>query len=122
MAYYDGKPCVNMNELNALLQNFIELGVTIGVISWCSKGGSYNYNSRTRAVKKLWLRENLPCVSEIHIVKYGTPKQKIAHLQNSVLVDDNIQVRKEWQGKTIDAREDILEQLNNLLLEITCKK
>ena len=34
-----------------------------------------------------------------------------------VLVDDNEKVRQGWNGETINANENILEQLVNLLVE-----
>lgn len=54
-------------------------------------------------------------MTEFHCVKYGTPKHQTAKIKDSILVDDNAQVRAAWHGETINACEDIMEQLQNLL-------
>ena len=56
---------------------------------------------------------------EIHIVKYGTTKanctRKLGGYQ--ILIDDNEKVRKGWNlGDTINANENIIEKLAELLL------
>lgn len=114
-AYTCGDAMYNMVELNSLLEEFIKLGFTIGVISWSAMNGSKEYNRATRAAKKSWIEENLPCVSEFHVVKYGTPKHYVRKIKNSILVDDNAEVRAAWNGMTIDATKNIYNQLQNLL-------
>lgn len=115
LAYNCGDSIYDMEELNSLLLEFVNLGFTIGVITWTAMNGSKEFNSRTRAVKKAWIEENLPCVSEFHCVKYGTPKHHVRNIKNSILVDDNAEVRDKWLGLTIDANKNILKELKNLL-------
>ena len=115
--YEKAAPLVDMHELNQLCEQFVKLGVTIGVISWSAMNGSKEYNKETRKAKKSWIEKNLPCVSEFHVVQYGTPKHHVRKIKNSILVDDNAQVRKAWKGSTIDASnsKEMLKNLEMLL-------
>lgn len=94
--YADAKPLCNMKKLNVFCETLKALGFTIGVISWTAKNGSPNYNKSVRTIKRAWLKEHFPCATEIHIVKYGTPKRSCAKIKNSFLIDDNAVVREQW--------------------------
>lgn len=114
-AYACGSALYDMDELNAVLAQFVALGITIGVITWTAMNGSTKYNKAVRAVKKAWIEENMPCVSEFHCVQYGTTKKSSAKIKDAVLVDDNAKVRAGWTGATIDANKDIIQELKALL-------
>lgn len=113
--YQVAAPMCDMAQLNALMGEFVKIGFTIGVISWAAMESSKEYSRATRAAKKAWINENLPCVSEFHVVKYGTPKHQVRKIENSILVDDNAEVRAAWDGMTIDANQNILVELQKLL-------
>lgn len=114
--YAAAAPMYDMAVLNAMLSEFADLGYTIGVISWTSKSGSNDYNKAVRRVKREWLAKHLPIATEIHVVKYGTPKWRVANVRDSILIDDEDGNRSAWRnGATIDANEDIITQLWNLL-------
>lgn len=114
--YKEATPLVDMNELCALCEQFVSLGITIGVISWLSIGSTKAYDKQVRNAKKKWLATHFPCATEIHLVQYGTTKLTTAKHKNSVLVDDNEKVRKGWHGfATIDATKNIIEELQKLL-------
>lgn len=114
--YKEATPLVDMDELRELCEQFIALGVTIGVISWLAIGSTKDYDAQVRKAKREWLNEHFPCASEVHLVKYGTTKLTTAKHKNSVLVDDNEKVRNGWHGfATIDATKNILEELQKLL-------
>lgn len=117
-AYKCGQPICDMEELNTLLEEFIALGFVIGVVTWSAMNGSREFNRATRKAKLEWVKANMPAVTEFHCVKYGTPKHRIAKIKNSVLVDDNPDVRKAWRGTTIDANKNIVSQLKTLLAEV----
>lgn len=117
-AYECGKPMYNMKELNAILEQFVALGIVIGVVTWSAMNGSKEFNRETRKAKKAWINKYMPAVTEFHCVKYGTPKHKVAKIKNSVLVDDNSDVRESWNGITVDANENILPQLKALLKRV----
>lgn len=123
--YVDAAPMVDMPALNALLEKFAALGFIIGVISWTAKDGTKEYNKAVRAAKRAWLNTHFPCVSELHIVKYGTPKHTTAKIKGSILVDDNADVRKAWENyteenATIDATDTtrMIDQLHELYKQV----
>lgn len=116
--YSDCDPIDNIAELDNLLNEFVVLGITIGIISWGAMNGSNEYTRATKKAKVAWCKKYLTCVSEYHVVKYGTPKHKVAKIKDSVLVDDNANVRGTWKnGATVDASnsENMVKELRNML-------
>ena len=111
---------VDAEELREVLNQFMMLGVKIGVISWSAMNGSKDYNKRTRKAKKNWCDEFFADIfTEFHVVKYGTPKHRVAKEKDSILIDDNAEVRQAWNGETIDANENIVCILRELLEKLT---
>lgn len=109
---------VDVEKLSEVLNAFVSLGVTIGIISWGAMGGSKEYCKRTRKAKKEWCNSYFPGIfSEFHVVKYDTPKHHVRNIKDSILVDDNDDVRNAWKGDTIDAKKDIVKALQELLEE-----
>ena len=107
---------VDIEELRRVLDEYINAGVTLGIISWGAMGGSREYCKRTRKAKIAWCEKYFPNVfTEYHVVKYGTPKHYVRKIKDSILIDDNAEVRQAWKGETIDATKDIIELLKNLL-------
>lgn len=89
------------------LRNFLAAGkaagVLFGVISWGAKNASKDYQKAIRRVKIDWLKKNdlLQYFSELHVVKYGTPKNRVAKNRTGVLIDDELQ---RWNvEKLVDA-------------------
>ena len=119
--YLEAKPFYPMEVFNAILELLKDNGWHIVITTWLAKGGSKEYNDLIRRAKLAWLEMyNVP-YDEIHLVKYGTTKadctRKLGGMQ--VLVDDNEKIRKGWSlGSTINANEDILERLLDLLEEV----
>ena len=117
--YIVAEPLYDMEILNAIL-NLLKLqGWTIAVTSWLAKGSDKEFDELTRIAKREWLEQfNFP-FDEIHLVKYGTTKANCTRKKGGyqILVDDNEQVRNGWNlGATINANENILEKLVDLLL------
>ena len=116
--YEIAKPLYDMNELCELLEELKEIGYIIAITTWLSANSTREYDNEVRKAKLEWLaRYNFP-YDEIHLVKYGTTKanctRKLGGFQ--ILVDDNEKVRKGWNlGATIDANENIIEMLRELL-------
>lgn len=111
-------PLYDMEYLNALLTILKKQGWYIVVTTWLAKGGTKEYNDRTRKAKLEWLETYKFPYDEIHLVKYGTTKanctRKIGGFQ--ILVDDNEEIRKGWNlGDTINAKENILKKLEKLV-------
>lgn len=79
------------------LRNFLAAGkaagVLFGVISWGAKNASKDYQKAIRRAKIDWLKKNnlLEYFSELHVIKYGTPKNRVAKNRTGVLVDDELQ-------------------------------
>lgn len=117
--YRVAKPMYDMNELTNILNTLKGEGWKVVVTSWLSKETNKRYDTLVRWAKLKWLKEYGFPYDEVHLVKYGTTKanctRKLGGYQ--VLIDDNEQVRKGWNlGATIDANEDIIEKLMELLL------
>ena len=117
--YEMAKPMYDMDTLASVLGLLRLKGWRIAIVSWLAKESTREYDELVRKAKREWLTKyQFPC-DEIHLVKYGTTKanctRKLGGYQ--VLVDDNEQVRKGWNlGSTINANEDIIAELMNLLL------
>lgn len=88
------------------LLKFVAEGYELGIISWTAKNGTKEYNSLVRQVKKSWLRVHYPNVrfSEIHIVKYGTPKWSVVKDRNGILYDDEERNLVAWRGEARHAK------------------
>ena len=117
--YIVAEPLYNMDILISIL-NLLKLqGWEIVITSWLAKGSTKEFDELTRVAKKEWLKQfNFP-FDEIHLVKYGTTKANCTRKKGGyqVLVDDNEQVRKGWHlGDTINANEDIIDELLKLLV------
>lgn len=117
--YRIAEPMYDMDTLAELLKLLKEIGWTIAVTSWLSMGATKAYNEEIKKAKREWLeRYNFP-FDEIHLVKYGTTKANCTRKNGGfqILVDDNEEVRKGWKlGGTINANENIMEKLADLLI------
>lgn len=118
--YEMAKPMYDMDTLASVLGLLRLKGWRIAIVSWLAKESTREYDELVRKAKREWLTKyQFPC-DEIHLVKYGTTKanctRKLGGYQ--VLVDDNEQVRNGWHlGDTINANENILEKLVDLLCQ-----
>ena len=117
--YIVAEPLYNMDILISIL-NLLKLqGWEIVITSWLAKESTKEFDELTRVAKREWLKQfNFP-FDEIHLVKYGTTKANCTRKKGGyqVLVDDNEQVRKGWHlGDTINANEDIIDELLKLLV------
>lgn len=114
LRFYKTEPYENAKPLYTedILLALIDRGYTLGIISWLA--GYHNnkeYDKAVRKAKKEWLARVYPNVNfeEVHIVKYGTPKYKVAKEQG-ILVDDEERNRQAWRGYAI-----LPEDVYNLL-------
>lgn len=117
--YIEAKPMYDTDILNEILKLLKNQGWKIVVTTWLAKDSTEYYKDLVRKAKLQWLAENNFPFDEIHLVQYGTTKanctRKLGGYQ--ILVDDNEQVRNGWHlGDTINANENILEKLVDLLL------
>lgn len=118
--YKEAKPMYDMDTLAVLLNMLKEIGWTIAITSWLAMGATKAYDKEVRKAKREWLEKyNFP-FDEIHLVKYGTTKANCTRKNGGfqILVDDNEKVRNGWHlGDTINANENIMEKLADLLIK-----
>lgn len=107
LPYEIAKPLVRLSALARVLNRLQKQGYKIGVISWLAKNSDAIYDEKVTKAKKEWLKKHLASVmfDEIHIVKYGTPKQTFANTENDILFDDEEKNRTSWTGKAYDVTE-----------------
>ena len=116
--YQVAEPMYNMVVLSELLNILKDMGWRVVVTTWLAKESTPAYDALVREAKIEWLaRYGFP-YDEIHLIKYGTTKanctRKYGGLQ--VLFDDNEKIRKGWTlGEAVDANENIMEYLANLI-------
>lgn len=97
------------------LRNFLAAGkaagVLFGVISWGAKNASMDYQKAIRRAKIDWLKKNnlLEYFSELHVVKYGTPKNRAAKNRTGVLIDDELQ---RWNVEKLVTADNFRNVLN----------
>ena len=115
LPYEIAKPLIRLNALARILNRLQKQGYKIGVISWLAKNSNTDYDEKVTKAKKEWLKKHLASVNfdEIHIVKYGTPKQTFAKTENDILFDDEEKNRNDWTGKAFDVNE-IIEILKGI--------
>ena len=115
LPYEIAKPLIRLNVLARILNRLQKQGYKVGVISWLAKNSDTDYDEKVTRAKKEWLKKHLASVNfdEIHIVKYGTPKQTFAKTENDILFDDEEKNRNDWTGKAFDVNE-IIEILKGM--------
>lgn len=94
--YELAEPMLRMSTLARQLNAVQRHGYGIGIISWCSKVSTEEYDRRIAEAKMAWLAKHLPSVTwdEIHIVPYGTPKYEVCG--SGFLFDDEHKNRIDW--------------------------
>lgn len=115
LPYEVAKPLLRLNALAKILNRLQREGFRIGIISWLSKKGTDEYNTAVTAAKEKWLKTHLKSVQfdEIHIVKYGTNKDKFRNTDKDILFDDEERNRKKWCGQAYDV-DNIIEILKGI--------
>jgi hypothetical protein len=115
-AYAQGSCMVDPITLATLLDTLVAKGYKIGVVSWLAGDASKEYDKAVRRVKRAWVKAHMPQATEVHLVKYGTPKHNIIKdKRNAILVDDNADVRNAWtRGQIIAADNNMVYNLWSL--------
>ena len=112
--YENALPMIEKKEFQNCIKKLQKNGYNFGIISWTSKNGSKSYNNAVRKIKKEWINKHYPNIfSEIHIIKYGTPKYKVAKDQNGILFDDEKNNRIQWKGQSF-TEKNIIKTLSIL--------
>lgn len=116
--YIKAKPLYDMVLLTAILWVLKNDGWRIAVTSWLAKGSTPKYDAKVRQAKIDWLRKYDFPYDELHIVEYGTVKEKCTKNLGGfqILIDDDDRVRKDWTlGDAIDANQNIIPFLSGLI-------
>lgn len=115
LPYKIAEPLINMNSLARIINNLQRKGFQIGIISWLPKTSTTEFGKRVISAKEKWLKKHLNSIqwNEIHIVKYGTPKQEVAQDKNGILFDDEEYNRTNWKGTAYDVNS-IIEILKSI--------
>lgn len=104
--YAAAEPLLKLQPLARRLNKLQAKGWKLGIVSWLCKNGSKEYGEAVTATKLSWLKKHMGSVNwdEIHIVEYGTPKEKIVNNPQGILFDDEKRNRDNWQGKAYDEK------------------
>lgn len=120
--YEELEPLVDMQELNHIAEKLMNVGVEFCVVTWLSMQASETYELITSMEKFRWCKRYIPFISEFECQPYGTPKQTNYRNTKCILIDDNAEVRAEFETKhrrkTFDANEDICAFLTELYNEL----
>ena len=113
--YKVAQPLVRLSALAKVLNNLQKKGYTIGIVSWLAKNSNEEFDEKVTQAKIHWLKVHMKSVQwdEIHIVKYGTPKEEVVNNPNGILFDDEEPNRNNWKGNAYTERE-IMEVLHSM--------
>ncbi len=126
--YEEAEPIYkDMNSLIELIWILKDMGYKVSVVTWGSKESTNSFDKQTEKAKIEWLkRYNIP-YDEFFFTRYGVPKENFVNCETAVLVDDNKEVCENFLKnkndsidsirKVINASENILSQLINLIIE-----
>lgn len=122
--YRHAEPMKNLDVeyTNSLLKYLSRKGMTVQIISWCSKGSSKNFERRTAAAKKDWLKKFFPGIFfKSLFLSYGVPKNSAVDAKGNYLFDDSEEVGRAWEaagGIWVDVKK---ENICDVLKEIAAQ-
>jgi len=110
--YAAAEPLLKLQPLARRLNKLQAKGWKLGIISWLAKNSTAEYDKAVTKAKLNWLKKHLHSVNwdEIHIVPYGTPKEKTVNNPQGILFDDEKRNRDNWTG-TAHNEKDIMKVL-----------
>ena len=82
-----------------ICHKLLEKSVQFGVITWLPMQASPEYEVECELVKREWVQQYMPFVSEFTAQSYGVPKQNaiIKRAKTMYLLDDNTEICEMWQ-------------------------
>ena len=117
--YEKCKPIYQEEMMNDLIARLKEVGYKIIITTWLAMNSTKEYKMQVRKAKLEWLDKIQFDYDEIHLVQYGTTKADCTRKYKGIeqiLVDDNEEIRNGWHlGRTINAKKNILKELEKLL-------
>lgn len=115
--YELAKPMYDKNILNTYINILKNNGWTIFINSWLARNKTPEYHENIKNVKLNRLAEIEFPYDYVIFTDYNVDKQESIpdYYQTQVLVDDNADIREKWNGITIDATQNILIALQQLI-------
>lgn len=114
--YAAATPLLRLTTLAKVLNILQKKGYRLGIVSWLAKNSTEGYDKKVTDAKIHWLKIHLKSVEfdEIHIVKYGTPKENVVDFPNGILFDDEEGNRNNWKGTAYDEKRiiEVLKAIN----------
>lgn len=117
--YAISKPMYDPKELNAILHELKRQGWYIVINTWLCQTEIEEFHEAIRNVKLQRLAEIEFPYDFFIATKYGVDKQApFANIKNGIqiIVDDSAAIRDAWNGPTIDATQNIIPALKQLLI------
>ena len=125
--FREGSFIGDYQEFMNICHKLLKKGVQFGVITWLPMQANPEYEVECELVKREWVRQYMPFVSEFTAQSYGVPKQNaiIKRAKTMYLIDDSTEVCEMWQTEkmrvavnvnngertTIGALKEIYEKL-----------
>ena len=113
--YAQAAPLLRLSALARILNRLQKNGYKIGIVSWLAKNSNDEFDRKVTETKIHWLKVHMKSVrfDEIHIVKYGTPKETVVNHPDGILFDDEMPNRRNWKGEAYDESK-IMEVLKSV--------
>ena len=118
--YAIAKPFYNPAELNLIINQLRAQGWYIVVNTWLSKFKTEAFHAAIREVKLQRLADIQFPYDYFIATDYGVDKQlPFVNITDGIqiIVDDNADIRHAWNGPTIDATQNIIPALKQLLIK-----
>lgn len=125
--YSVASPYGNSKRINGLLAALQDYGYTVEVVSWLARDSTdKTFNNAVRRAKRFWLKCYYPAInsSNVHIVKHGTDKWRVAKNKDGILFDDEMNNCEMWRKHSasgsavqITSPDTLVSALTSLLLD-----
>jgi len=117
--FLEGKSFLN-KDFYEIIEELLKNGFSFDVATWLPMFATKQYEEKCRKEKERWVKENLKFVKNIYIDAYGVPKQKMVKEKSSlmILIDDNLEVCKDWATKKQRQYKNVKDNLIEILEEI----
>lgn len=106
---------VERKSFNSVVEKLLAIGVKFAVSTWLPKNVSNEYLKTCYEEKMAWIKKELPFISEIAIVPYGTPKfSTIQKVDEMWLFDDSNKVCRQFRedgGGTFQRNGKIVQKV-----------
>lgn len=107
---------VERKFFDTIINKLLGIGVKFAVSTWLPKNVSDDYLKICYQEKMEWIKKNLPFISEIAIVNFGTPKfSTIERTDEMWLFDDNNNVCRQFKedgGGTLQRNGKIVSKVS----------